>query len=73
MEKRRLHELEVFNQLNRPDNPMALYALAMPWFRQWQNFVKCKETPPPGPVDNSPIVVNKAGQTILKHGKNTFS
>ena len=27
MVKRRLYEFEVFNQLNRPDNPTALYAL----------------------------------------------
>jgi ubiquitin carboxyl-terminal hydrolase 20/33 len=68
MEKRRLHEFEVFNHLNRPDNPKALYALSMAWFRQWQSFVKSKETQPPGPIDNNSIVVNKGGQIVLKIG-----
>ncbi|KAL7292982.1 hypothetical protein TKK_0013432 [Trichogramma kaykai] len=67
-EKRRCHELEVFNQLNRPDNPTALYALSMSWFRQWQNFVKNRETPPPGPIENNSIAVNKGGLTVLKLG-----
>lgn len=69
MEKRRHYELETFNQLNRPDNPTALYALAMSWFRQWQSFVKSKETQPPGPIDNSSISVNKGGQIVLKVGQ----
>ena len=69
MVKRRLYEFEVFNQLNRPDNPTALYALSMSWFRQWQSFVKSKETQPPGQIDNSSIVVNKGGQMGLKVGE----
>ncbi|XP_011506015.1 PREDICTED: ubiquitin carboxyl-terminal hydrolase 20 [Ceratosolen solmsi marchali] len=66
LEKRRLHELEMYNILNIPDNPTAFYALSTTWFRQWQSFVKSKETQPPGAIDNNSIVVNKSGQAVLK-------
>ena len=70
LQKRRLYEQEMFHRLNHnPDNPTAIYALSMAWLRQWQSFVRGKEIQPPGPIDNSSIVVNKNGQIILKIGK----
>lgn len=62
--------MEVFQQLNHnTDNPTAIYGLAMAWLRQWQSFVRGKETQPPGPIDNNSIIINKNGQNILKVGK----
>ncbi|XP_066601435.1 ubiquitin carboxyl-terminal hydrolase 20 [Prorops nasuta] len=69
LQKRRLYEKEIFQRLNHStDNPTAIYAIAMVWFRQWQSFVRGKETQPPGPIENNSIVVNKNGQNILKVG-----
>lgn len=68
LQKRRQYEMELFQRLNT-DNPTAIYALAMAWLRQWQSFVRGKETQPPGPIDNNSIVVNKNGQNSLKVGK----
>ncbi|KYM81295.1 Ubiquitin carboxyl-terminal hydrolase 20 [Atta colombica] len=67
LQKRRQYEMELFQRLNT-DNPTAIYALAMAWLRQWQSFVRGKETQPPGPIDNNSIVVNKNGQNSLKVG-----
>lgn len=62
--------MDVFQRLNHGvDNPPAIYALAMAWLRQWQSFVRGKETQPPGPIDNSSIVMNKNGQNVLKAGE----
>ncbi|XP_012282079.1 ubiquitin carboxyl-terminal hydrolase 20 [Orussus abietinus] len=69
LQKRMQYEMEVFLRLNyNADNPTAIYALAMAWLRQWQSFVRGKETQPPGPIDNSSIVINKNGQNVLKPG-----
>ncbi|XP_015586795.1 ubiquitin carboxyl-terminal hydrolase 20 [Cephus cinctus] len=69
LQKRMQYEMEVFQRLNHnSDNPTAIYALAMAWLRRWQSFVRGKETQPPGPIDNSSIVVNKNGQNVLKPG-----
>ncbi|XP_015122298.1 ubiquitin carboxyl-terminal hydrolase 20 [Diachasma alloeum] len=68
LQKRRKYELEVFQRFNNMENPTAIYALAMVWLRQWQSFVKGKETQPPGPIDNSSIVVTVNGQKVLKPG-----
>lgn len=69
LQKRRQYEMEVFQRLNHnTENPGAIYGLAMAWLRQWQSFVRSKETQPPGPIDNNSIVVNKNGQNILKVG-----
>lgn len=63
--------MDVFQRFNS-DNPSAIYALAMSWLRQWQSFVKGKEIQPPGPIDNTSIIVNKNGQNVLKHGEFSF-
>ncbi|KAF7996250.1 hypothetical protein HCN44_001882 [Aphidius gifuensis] len=68
LQKRRQHEMDVFQRFNNTDNPTAIYALAMSWFRQWQIFVKGKDIQPPGPIDNTSIVVNVNGQKMLKPG-----
>lgn len=69
LEKRRLYEMDMFQRLNHnSENPTSVYALAMAWLRQWQSFAKRKEIQPPGPIDNSSIVVNKNGQIVLKAG-----
>lgn len=69
LQKRRQYEMEIFQQLNHnTDNPTAIYGLAMAWLRQWQSFVRGKETQPPGPIDNNSIIINKNGQNILKVG-----
>jgi len=70
LQKRRQYEMELFQRLNT-DNTTAIYALAMAWLRQWQSFVRGKETQPPGPIDNNSIVVNKNGQNSLKVGKSS--
>ncbi|XP_043277952.1 ubiquitin carboxyl-terminal hydrolase 20 isoform X2 [Venturia canescens] len=67
LQKRRLYEMDVFQRYNS-DNPSAIYAIAMTWLRQWQSFVKGKEIQPPGPIDNTSIIVNKNGQNVLKAG-----
>lgn len=73
LQKRRQYEMELFQRLNHTtDNHTAIYALAMAWLRQWQSFVRGKETQPPGPIDNNSIVVNKTGQNSLKVGKSLF-
>lgn len=73
LQKRRHYEMELFQRLNHTtDNHTAIYALAMAWLRQWQSFVRGKETQPPGPIDNNSIVVNKNGQNSLKVGEFFF-
>lgn len=39
----------------------------MNWFRQWQQFVRNKNCDPPGPIDNSSIIV-QGQQDMLKPG-----
>ncbi|XP_046417213.1 ubiquitin carboxyl-terminal hydrolase 20 [Neodiprion fabricii] len=69
LQKRMRYEMEVFQRLNYGvDNPPAIYALAMAWLRQWRSFVRGKETQPPGPIDNTSIIINKNGQNLLKAG-----
>jgi len=40
----------------------------MSWFRQWQAFVQRKSPDPPGPIDNTPILINKGGAHNVKPG-----
>lgn len=69
VQKRRQHELDVFQRYNNTDTPTAIYALSMHWFRKWQIFVNGKEIQSPGPIDNTSIVINVNGQKVLKPGK----
>jgi len=69
LQKRRQYEMDVFQKFNQiTDGLTAIYALGMAWLRQWQSFVRGKETQPPGPIDNNSIIVNKNGQNSLKVG-----
>ncbi|KAJ1526918.1 hypothetical protein ONE63_008467 [Megalurothrips usitatus] len=67
-------ELVVFLQLNKQfledESTSNIYLISMQWFRQWHNFVREKETEPPGPIDNTPIIYtnSKTGQVHLKQG-----
>lgn len=75
MARRVKHELEEFIQLNKEfqqaeESPVVIYAIAMNWFRQWESFVKGKESEPPGQIENSSICsVTKNGQVVLKMGE----
>uniref|UniRef100_A0A8D0GM63 Ubiquitin carboxyl-terminal hydrolase n=1 Tax=Sphenodon punctatus TaxID=8508 RepID=A0A8D0GM63_SPHPU len=71
-EKRRKMELEMFIRLNRAfqeeESPSILYCISMQWFREWEGFVKGKDSDPPGPIDNTKIAVTKCGNVVLKQG-----
>ncbi|KAH0539531.1 ubiquitin carboxyl-terminal hydrolase 20 [Cotesia glomerata] len=68
LQKRRQYETDIFQRYNNIENPTAIYAVAMSWLRQWQSFIKGKETQPPGPIDNSSIIINVNGMKDLKPG-----
>ncbi|XP_034978420.1 ubiquitin carboxyl-terminal hydrolase 33 isoform X1 [Zootoca vivipara] len=72
IEKRRKTELEMFIRLNRAfqeeEFPSIFYCISMQWFREWEGFVKGKDSDPPGPIDNAKIAVNKCGSVVLKQG-----
>lgn len=72
LQKRRQYETDIFQRYNNIENPTAIYAVAMSWLRQWQSFIKGKETQPPGPIDNSSIIINVNGMKDLKPGKFYF-
>lgn len=60
---RRTHELRAFCDLHaafqEQEQPLAIYAISMHWFRQWQAFVRNKTHQPPPPVDNSGIITKQ--------------
>lgn len=70
LEKRRKGELDMFVRLNKAfqeeESPTIIYCISMQWFREWEAFVKGKDSDPPGPIDNSKIAVNKNGHVTLK-------
>ncbi|KAL8178429.1 UNVERIFIED_CONTAM: Ubiquitin carboxyl-terminal hydrolase 33 [Gekko kuhli] len=72
IEKRRKMELEMFIRLNRAfqeeESPSIFYCISMQWFREWEGFVKGKDSDPPGPIDNTKIAVSKCGTVLLKQG-----
>ncbi|XP_043941793.1 ubiquitin carboxyl-terminal hydrolase 33 [Protopterus annectens] len=72
LEKRRKSELETFIRLNKAfqeeDSPAVIFCISMHWFREWEAFVKGKDSEPPGPIDNSKIAVNKAGHITIRQG-----
>uniref|UniRef100_A0A8B9PRW1 Ubiquitin carboxyl-terminal hydrolase n=1 Tax=Apteryx owenii TaxID=8824 RepID=A0A8B9PRW1_APTOW len=72
IEKRRKNELEMFIRLNRAfqeeESPSTFYCISMQWFREWEGFVKGKDSEPPGPIDNAKIAVTKCGNIVLKQG-----
>ncbi|KAI5612618.1 ubiquitin carboxyl-terminal hydrolase 33, partial [Silurus asotus] len=72
LEKRCKNELDMFVRLNKAfqeeESPVVIYCISMQWFREWEAFVKGKDSDPPGPIDNSKIAVNKNGHVTLKQG-----
>lgn len=70
MDKRRREELETFLELQRDfqneKSSVPLYAISMSWFRKWEQFVKNRESPLPGPVDNLPITIMRNGNRVLR-------
>ncbi|XP_048587075.1 ubiquitin carboxyl-terminal hydrolase 20 isoform X2 [Nematostella vectensis] len=69
LERRRNYEVETFKKLNT-DFPAAdnvdVFCLSMRWFRQWEMFVKGQQEDPPGPIDNSNIIIIKGNQKMLR-------
>lgn len=60
-------------QLNKAfqaeESPGVIYCISMHWFREWEAFVKGKDSEPPGPIDNSRIAqVKGSGHIQLKQG-----
>ncbi|XP_069497766.1 ubiquitin carboxyl-terminal hydrolase 33 isoform X2 [Ambystoma mexicanum] len=72
IEKRRKHELEMFIRLNKAfqeeESPAVIYCISMQWFREWEGFVKAKDSEPPGSIDNTKIAVSKSGHITLRQG-----
>nr|AAH19735.1 Usp20 protein [Mus musculus] len=71
--KRRRVEIDTFIKLNKAfqaeESPAVIYCISMHWFREWEAFVKGKDSEPPGPIDNSRIAqVKGSGHIQLKQG-----
>ncbi|XP_061055760.1 ubiquitin carboxyl-terminal hydrolase 20 isoform X4 [Eubalaena glacialis] len=71
--KRRRIEIDTFIKLNKAfqaeESPSIIYCISMQWFREWEAFVKGKDSEPPGPIDNSRIAqVKGSGHIQLKQG-----
>ena len=76
MDKRRREELDTFLELQREfqneKSSVPIYAIAMNWFRKWENFVKNRDSPLPGPVENLPITILRNGNRVLRPCKCTL-
>ncbi|XP_013775645.2 ubiquitin carboxyl-terminal hydrolase 20-like isoform X2 [Limulus polyphemus] len=72
LDRRRTQEHDTFVTLNKEfqslESPTVVYAISMSWFKQWESFVRAKESEPPGPIHNSPICVMRNNQPTLKAG-----
>lgn len=70
MDKRRKEELELFLQLQKDfqneTTSGSVCAIAMNWFRKWESFVRNRDAPLPGPVDNVPITFLRNGNRVLR-------
>ncbi|XP_005099115.1 ubiquitin carboxyl-terminal hydrolase 20 [Aplysia californica] len=70
LRQRQRMEKESFIQLNEEfqeeEHTAAVYAISMAWFKEWEAFVREKTDAPPGPVENSRIIVYKNGQATLR-------
>ncbi|CAG0897077.1 unnamed protein product [Darwinula stevensoni] len=68
--QRQSNEVQQYEHLHREfmngEHEGGIFAVSMTWFNQWRAFVLGKEPEPPGPIDNSPIAVNKNGTFSLK-------
>lgn len=50
-----LNEFTKYNGLQGEFDSMAIYAIAMPWLRSWQQFSRGKTSKEPGPITNEGI------------------
>lgn len=71
--RRRKAEIDTFIKLNKAfqaeESPGVIHCVSMQWFREWEAFVKGKDSEPPGPIDNSRIAqVRGSGHVQLKPG-----
>ncbi|XP_022789147.1 ubiquitin carboxyl-terminal hydrolase 20-like [Stylophora pistillata] len=69
LERRRQREMETFKRLNHdyPANEnVDVYFISLRWFKLWEVFVKGQEDDPPGPIDNSNIIVLKGNTKVLR-------
>lgn len=73
---RRREELDTFLDLQRDfqneKSSVPIYAIAMNWFRKWENFVKNRNSSLPGPVENLPITILRNGNRVLRPCKFMF-
>lgn len=61
--------METFKRLNHdyPANEnVDVYFISLRWFKLWEVFVKGQEDDPPGPIDNSNIIVLKGNTKVLR-------
>ncbi|KAH8415967.1 hypothetical protein KR222_005425, partial [Zaprionus bogoriensis] len=66
LSRRQLYELAVFTKYNGLQNELdstAIYAIAMPWLRAWQQFSRGITHKDPGPINNEGIA-----DTSLQNG-----
>uniref|UniRef100_A0A8C5ZHI4 Ubiquitin carboxyl-terminal hydrolase n=1 Tax=Marmota marmota marmota TaxID=9994 RepID=A0A8C5ZHI4_MARMA len=71
--KRRRMEIDTFIKLNKAfqaeESPGVILCISMQWFREWEAFVKGKDSEPHWPIDNSRIAqVKGSGHVQLKQG-----
>ncbi|KAL7736905.1 hypothetical protein ACLKA6_008783 [Drosophila palustris] len=63
LSRRQLYELAVFTKYNGLQNELdstAIYAIAMPWLRAWQQFSRGITHKEPGPINNDGIADTNA-------------
>ncbi|PAA75478.1 hypothetical protein BOX15_Mlig002876g6, partial [Macrostomum lignano] len=48
----------------RAAGPGPLYCISMRWFRKWESFATEKQLEPPGPIDNSGIVLRRGNRLL---------
>ncbi|KAH8299531.1 hypothetical protein KR044_002449, partial [Drosophila immigrans] len=63
LSRRQLYELAVFTKYNGLQNELdttAIYAIAMPWLRAWQQFSRGITHKEPGPINNEGIADTNA-------------
>ncbi|XP_014673946.1 PREDICTED: ubiquitin carboxyl-terminal hydrolase 33-like isoform X2 [Priapulus caudatus] len=70
METKRRQELNTFVRLHKEFQAKSanctIYALSLSWFKEWENFVKCRSDEPAGAVENSSIAVQQDGRYVVK-------
>ncbi|CAL1540457.1 unnamed protein product, partial [Lymnaea stagnalis] len=70
LRQRQRTEKDMFIQLNdefrEEEHSATVYAISMAWFKEWEAFVKEKTDIPPGPIENSRIIMPKNPQPTLR-------